>query len=69
MVASCITQSAEPSQTANTTAQKPETADPARLTSTGHSFASFLLGAVDQGAATATPGWRTMTAAEQLTRS
>jgi len=32
-----------------------QTADPARLTSTGHSFASFLLGAVDQASATATP--------------
>lgn len=32
-----------------------QTADPTRLTSTGHSFASFLLGAVDQASATATP--------------
>jgi hypothetical protein len=32
-----------------------QTADPTRLTSTGNSFASFLLGAVDQASATATP--------------
>jgi hypothetical protein len=32
-----------------------QTADPTKLTSTGHSFASFLLGAVDQATATATP--------------
>jgi hypothetical protein len=32
-----------------------QTANPTALTTTGHSFASFLLGAVDVGAATATP--------------
>src|SRR5581483_4825584 len=32
-----------------------QTANPSAITSTGHSFASFLLGTVDVGAATATP--------------
>ena len=39
----------------NYTFSRAQTSDPARLTTTGNAFASFLLGAVDQGSAQALP--------------